>query len=52
MQKLQSMWWLFQFIKQNIEIKNKKIISGIKEASLLHKTGIPFSWVTRMDIDL
>ena len=52
MQKPQSMWWLLQFINQNIEIKNKKIISGLKEAPLLHKTGIPFFWVTRMDIDL
>ena len=24
MQKLQSMWWLLQFINQNIKIKNKE----------------------------
>ena len=32
--------------------KNKKILSGIKEAPLLHKTEISFFWVTRMNIDL
>ena len=28
------------------------IISSLKEALLLHKTDIPFFWVTTMDIDL
>ena len=28
------------------------ILSGLKEAALLHKTGIPFFWVRRIDIDL
>ena len=28
------------------------IISGSKEAFLLHKTGIPFFWVTKINIDL
>ena len=32
--------------------KNKKIISHLKEAPLLHKTGIHFFGVMRMDIDL
>ena len=52
MQKSQSMWRLLWLINQNTEIKNKKLLSDIKEAPLLHKTGIPFFWITVMDIDL
>ena len=59
MQKPQSMWWLLSFINTNIEIKNKKIactqdymwfICGLKDPPFLHKTGIAFFWVKRMDI--
>ena len=35
--KLHSIWWLLQFIKQNIEILNKKILSGLKEAPIYIK---------------
>ena len=39
------MWWLPQFINQNIEKKIKKfvtmIIFGLKKESLLHKIYIP-----------
>ena len=52
MQKPQSMGRLLQFKYQNIEIKIKKIISDLKEASLLHKTGISFFWVTKININL
>ena len=46
MQKSKYCWWLLQFVNQNIEIKNKKIIFGLKEPTLLHKTGIPLQeWI-------
>ena len=37
--------------KSKIDVKNK-IIFGLKEASLLNKTGISFFWITRIEIDL
>ena len=51
------MWSLVQFINQNTEIKDKKnfvtmIISDLKEVPILLKTGIPFFWDKRMDIDI
>ena len=33
-------------------MKNKNIISGLKEASFDRKTSIPFFWVTGMDVAL
>ena len=56
-QKPQAMWWLLQFINQNIEIRIRSlyatmIIYGLKKAPFLHKTGILSFFVTRMDTDL
>ena len=58
MQKPQSMQWLLQFMNQYIEIKNKKFVCNHfyiwykGSTSLFNEIGIPFFWVTRMDIDV